>query len=310
MIDSRGMNVEQLIRETADRFEAAGLAYGHGTDNPVDEAAWLVFAQLGLSHDDVPAAYARIVTSDDTAAIRSLASRRIDERKPLAYLLNEAWFCGLRFYVDERVLVPRSPLAELIVRHFAPWVRPGQVRRVLDLCTGSGCIAVATAVHLPEARVTASDISPSALAIAARNVRRHGVGERVSLVHSDLFEALSGRRFDLILANPPYVPAGEVATLPAEYRAEPGLGLASGADGLDAVLQILLDAPRHLGEDGALICEVGESEQRLARLLPRVPFLWLEFEHGGSGVFLLTRAQLETAASAVAAELEKRKHVA
>jgi ribosomal protein L3 glutamine methyltransferase len=307
---TRERTIADWIGRVTEALIRADLHYGHGTDNADDEAAWLVLHAAGLPLDGSFTDGDRMVPEPVARRIDELVRARCETRKPLAYLTGSAFFADLEFDIDEHVLVPRSPVAELILDRFRPWIDAERIRAVLDLCTGSGCIAVATAVHLPEARVTASDISASALAVAARNVQRHGVGERVNLVHSDLFDALSGRRFDLILANPPYVPAGEVATLPAEYRAEPGLGLASGADGLDAVLQILLDAPRHLGEDGALICEVGESEQRLARLLPRVPFLWLEFEHGGSGVFLLTRAQLETAASAVAAELEKRKHVA
>jgi len=303
-------SIAEWIERVSERFARAGLHFGHGTDNADDEAAWLVLHAAGLPLDGAGVDGARPVSPEVGRRIEALAQARCTTRKPLAYLTGRAYFAGLEFEVDERVLVPRSPIAELIREGFRPWIDPERVKSVLDLCTGSGCIAVATAVCLPAAQVTASDISAEALAVAARNVRRHGVGERVETVRSDLFEGLAGRRFDLIVANPPYVPEAGLSGLPAEYRAEPGLGLASGADGLDAVLQILLDAPRHLGEDGTLICEVGESEQRLAERLPQAPFLWLEFEHGGSGVFLLTRAQLEAVAPAVAAELEKRKHVA
>ena len=307
---TREPSIADWIERVSARLARAGLHFGHGTDNADDEAAWLVLHAAGLPLDGDAVDPGQPVSPAVAQRIEALAAARCATRKPLAYLTGSAFFAGLEFEVDENVLVPRSPIAELIGDGFRPWVDSARVGTVLDLCTGSGCIAVATAVHLPQARVTASDISAAALAVAARNVRRHGVGERVELVLSDLFDGLAGRRFDLVVANPPYVPAAGMAKLPAEYRAEPGLGLASGADGLDAVLQILLDAPRHLGEDGVLICEVGESDERLAERLPRAPFLWLEFEHGGSGVFLLTRAQLEAAAPAIAIELEKRKHVA
>ena len=232
--------------------------------------------------------------------------QRCGLRVPLAYVLGSAWFAGLEFIVDKNVLVPRSPLAELILDQYQPWVQPGSVNRALDLCTGSGCIATATAVHMPGVRVDAADISAAALEVARRNVEQHQVGERVTLLQSDLFKALPPVKYDLIVSNPPYVPSGSISDLPAEYCAEPGLGLASGEDGLDAVLAILLDAPDYLGEDGILVCEVGESEDCLAEALPSVPFIWLEFERGGSGVFVLTREQLKQASDEVAALIGKR----
>jgi ribosomal protein L3 glutamine methyltransferase len=289
--------VADFIQETAERLAAAGVVFGQGTDNPVDEAAWLVFAMLGLDHHDAERAYRKQLSSGELEDLQRLVRLRIDARVPVAYLVNEAWFAGLPFYVDERVLIPRSPIAELIGRAFRPWV--GKVERALDLGTGSGCIAIALAQQFASAQVDAVDVSADALEVAAVNVRRYGLQQRVRLIHSSYFEKLADRQaaggdapYDLIVSNPPYVDAREMAALPREFAHEPALGLAAGHDGLDSVLTILHDACAFLSDEGILVVEVGMSEQALQTKFPEVPFLWLEFDSGGSGVFLLTKQEL------------------
>lgn len=301
-------SVEIWVRRCAARMDEAGLFFGHGTDNAWDEAAWLVLHAIGAAPNVPFDAWGRPVSEHEAALISEWLEQRIATRQPLAYLLGEAWFCGLRFRAEAGALVPRSPIAELIAQGFHPWLlKPA--RRVLDLCTGGGCIAVAVAHWMPGTRVDAADISATALALAARNVADHGLEDRVRLIESDLFDALGGRRYDLVVSNPPYVARGRVAELPEEYRAEPSLGLESGNDGLDLPLKILRDAPAHLDANGVLVCEVGESERALQNALPGAAMTWLEFEQGGAGVFTMDRQQLEAARPEVVAALEQRGHV-
>lgn len=285
--------VGAAIERCARAMRRARVHFGHGTDNARDEAAELVFFAAGLSHGQGSAAYGNFLTARRRARIESLLRLRIERRVPLAYLTRRAFFAGLELYVDERVLVPRSPIAELVQNRFEPWVKSRRVRRILDMGTGSGAIALAAAVAFPRSMVDAVDISPDALRVCRRNVRRLALEDRVRVLKSDHFGALTGRRYDIIVSNPPYVGREEMRTLPREHRHEPRIGLASGVDGLDSVRTILSAAPHHLADDGILVVEVGNTEDALMRAFPRLPFVWPDTPKGGGGVFILQAAALK-----------------
>lgn len=284
-------SIIDLIRYGASCFNAAGLTFGHSHDNALDEATHLVLHSLHLPPDLSPAYGQARLLREEKEQILALFQRRIDERVPAAYLTGEAWFANLSFKTDKRALVPRSPIAELILNGFEPWLAGREVRRALDLCTGSGCIAIAMGHYNPDWQVDGVDISDDALALAAENkAALHA--DNVTLLKSDLFSGLTGKHYDLIVTNPPYVTNAETDALPQEYSYEPELGLRAGDDGLDLVLKILRDAPIHLSEDGLLICEVGESEQHLVKLLPDVEFYWIEFKVGQMGIFAVECREL------------------
>jgi ribosomal protein L3 glutamine methyltransferase len=283
---------DELWREVTVALTTAGAVYGHGTVDAGDEAAWLVSHVTGRHPVQDPWEGSRPVESGAAERARTLARARVETRKPLAYLIHEAWFAGRSYYVDERVLVPRSPIAELIEDRFRPWLEADRVRRVLDLCAGSGCIGIACAHAFPDVRVDLGEFSGDALEVARTNIRRHGVADRVRAVRSDLFDALAAETYDLIVSNPPYVDLEEMQTLPAEFLHEPERGLDGGEDGLDLVRRIIAEARGHLNPGGILVVEVGNSEGALVESLPGLPFTWLEFEFGGHGVVLLEAGQL------------------
>lgn len=292
------ISVRDYIRWGASQFNAAGLFFGHGTDNAWDEAVQLVLHCLHLPvQESNPQWLDARLTMTERRAVVDLLQRRLDERVPAAYLTGEAWFAGLRFRVDPRVLVPRSPIAELIQSGFEPWLTR-EPEAILDLCTGSGCIGIACAYAFPEARVDLSDISSDALQVAEQNIIGHQLQDRVEALESDLFSGLEGRVYDLIVSNPPYVDRDDLAAMPVEYRAEPALGLASGDDGLDFTRRLLGQAADHLSEEGILVVEVGNSQPALEAAFPHIPFTWLEFEHGGQGVFVISAADLRDSLSA------------
>ena len=287
------ITVHDWLRFAVSKLNQADVYLGHGTDNPWDEAASLLAFVLHMPPFTDEKLYATRLTRAEREHFISLLQQRIEQRIPSAYLTQQAYFAGLTFYVDERVLVPRSPIAELISDKFIRQLHGKTPQHILDLCTGSGCIAIACAYAFDDAQVDAVDISPDALEVAQLNIEHHGLEHRVFPILSDGYSALTGMQYDLIVTNPPYVDADDMADLPDEYRHEPELGLASGVDGLALTRRILRDAAAHLTDDGVLICEVGNSMVQLQHDFPDVSFDWLEFSHGGLGVFAITKTELE-----------------
>jgi len=285
------MTVIELVEHSAAQLDDAGVAFGHGTTNAFDEAAWLVLWQLGLPLDDLDGVAGMAVSPQQAASIAALVAERIVTRKPAAYLTREAWLQGVPFYVDERTIVPRSFIAELIIDGTIDAWLSEHTRRVLDLCTGNGSLAVLAAVTYPDVEVDAADISRDALDVARINVERHGLASRIRLIESDGLAATEGR-YDLILCNPPYVNAQSMAALPAEYRAEPELALAGGADGMDFIRSLLRDAPAQMSEHGVLVLEIGNERHHFEAAFPKVPAVWLSTSAGEDQVLLLTRDNL------------------
>jgi ribosomal protein L3 glutamine methyltransferase len=287
------VTVRDWLRFAVSRFNEAQLFFGHGSDNAFDEAAYLILHTLHLPLDRLDPFLDASLTHGESEEVQTVIERRVRERLPAAYLTKEAWLGEHRFYVDERVIVPRSFIAELLHEQLAPWVEsPDEVTHVLDLCTGSGCLAILAAGAFPHAQVDAVDLSTDALEVAARNVADYGLQDRVELIESDLFKSLQGRTYDVIVSNPPYVNAESVAALPAEYRAEPALALASGEDGLDATRKLLAQAKAHLNPGGLLVVEIGHNRDALEAAFPILPFVWLDTAGGDQFVFLLRREDL------------------
>ena len=284
--------IRDLVRWGMSQFNKEGLCFAHGMPNALDEAVYLCLATLHLPPDLADDYFDCRLTHEEKRCVLENYRVRLSKRKPAAYITREAWFAGLSFYVDERVLIPRSPIAELVLQQFSPWIEADRVERVLDLCTGSGCIAVACAYAFEQAEIVASDVSTDALEVAAINCNNHGLEHRLQLIESDLFEHIPQQQFDIIVSNPPYVSEHEMAQLDKEFDFEPGSGLAAGKTGMDMVVPILQQAGSYLSAHGILVVEVGYSMPALVQMLPEVPFTWLEFAHGGEGVFLLTAEQV------------------
>ncbi len=286
-----GISLADAVGVAANRLESGGLCFGHGTDDAAGEAAWLVLWACGMTPDGPAIHWEHRLSENERATVADLIRRRINSRRPLAYLLGEAWFAGYRFTVDERVLVPRSYFAEWIPDRFEPWIWSGDIRSILDLCCGNGCIGIAAAMAFPRARVLLSDFSADALAVAELNVQRHGVSDRVEINRGDRFEGMA-RRFDLILCNPPYVSRSRMDTLPPEYLAEPRLGLEAGEDGLDFIAPLLESARDYLNPGGSLIVEAGSAGQAVLNRWPSVPFTWLATRNDDQVLFMLGAEEL------------------
>ena len=285
--------IKDYIRWGASQFVENKVFLGHGIATPLHESAAIVLHSLHQPYQLDDCYLDAALTLDERKRVYDLLNKRITERLPVAYIIREAMFAGLSFYVDERVLVPRSPIAELIEQQFEPWIEEDQVLNILDLCTGSGCIAIACAYAFPEAQVDAVELSDEALDVAKINLQKHELSDQLRLFKSDLFDDLPDAKYDVIVSNPPYVAIQEWKELPAEYHKEPELGFTGGESGLDLVLRILVDASKFLTENGILIIEVGSSAETLQQLFSQTPFYWLEFERGGDGVFLLTAKQVQ-----------------
>jgi ribosomal protein L3 glutamine methyltransferase len=293
-VERRSTRVRDIIRATVRRLRAAKLSYGHGTTNAHDEAVYLILHALHLPPDELAPHWDRLLTAREEARIEARVTQRIAKRIPAAYLTHEAWLGDFRFYVDERVIVPRSYIAELLRDNLAPWLaRPSRIKSALDLCTGSGCLAILLAHHFPRAQIDASDISPGALAVARRNVKNYRLARRITLKRSNLFGSLGAERYDLIVSNPPYVTASAMRRLPREYRHEPAIAFSGGMGGLDLVRRIVQEAPDHLTPRGWLIVETGHARARVERAFRRLPFIWAETSGGADCVFLINREDLQ-----------------
>lgn len=288
------VTLRDLIRWGTSQFNASDLSFAQGMPNAIDEAVYLCLSALHLPPDFSVDYFDCVLTMEERLNVLHLFEQRIEQRKPASYITNEAWFCGLSYFVDERVLIPRSPIAELINQQFIPWIEYDRVTNILDLCTGSGCIAIACADHFEQAQVDASDLSKDALSVATINCENHLMEDRVCLIESDLFANIPQKRYDIIVSNPPYVSAQEMSALSPEFDYEPDSALRAGDTGMDIVLPMLAQASQYLADEGILVVEVGYSKPALEQALPQVPFVWLEFEYGGDGVFLLTASQLQT----------------
>jgi ribosomal protein L3 glutamine methyltransferase len=293
--------IRDFIRWGSSEFLRNELSFGHGFVDAFDESRYLILHALALPYDWPDAYFDAVLTLSERQQVITILQLRISSRQPAAYITRESWFCGLKFYVDERVLVPRSPIAELVANHFEPWTDSHRVERILDLCCGSGCIGIAAQYHFPDATVCLSDLSADALDVAALNLQEHDLGDAIECYQSDLFDAIPAQRFDIIVSNPPYVDAEDMAALGAEYHAEPEIGLAAGADGLALVERILDGAVNYLSDEGVLFIEVGNSQAAMEQKYDFLPMAWIDFEMGGAGVCCIQAQDLRQQHTAITA---------